>query len=93
MSEARSSQQADVGAPELGSALARLQQLRSCFESRPAISKLANLSIFDVLRSGRPQAMHAAIGIVVLLVMVFGSLADNRRRARPGHEGPSRTKC
>ncbi len=51
MSEARSAEQADIGAPDLGSALARLQQLSTVLEaSQASFSKLANLSIFDVLR-------------------------------------------
>jgi flagellar hook-associated protein 3 FlgL len=51
MSEARSSEQADIGAPELGSALARLSELSTVLEaSQASFSKLANLSIFDVLR-------------------------------------------
>lgn len=51
MSEARSAEQADIGAPELSSALARLQQLSTVLEaSQASFSKLANLSIFDVLR-------------------------------------------
>ena len=51
MSEARSSEQADIGAPELGSAITRLQQLSVVLEaSQASFSKLANLSIFDVLR-------------------------------------------
>ena len=51
MSEARSSEQADIGTPDLGSALARLQQLSVVLQaSQASFSKLANLSIFDVLR-------------------------------------------
>ena len=51
MSEARSSQQSDIGAPELGSALARLQQLSTVLEaSQASFSKLANLSLFEFLR-------------------------------------------
>ena len=51
MSEARSAQQQDIGAPELGSALARLQQLSTVLEaSQSSFSKLANLSLFDFLR-------------------------------------------
>lgn len=51
MSEARSSQQSDIGTPELGSALARLQQLSTVLEaSQASFSKLANLSLFDFLR-------------------------------------------
>jgi flagellar hook-associated protein 3 FlgL len=51
MSEARSSEQADIGAPELASAITRLQQLSVVLEaSQASFSKLANLSIFDVLR-------------------------------------------
>jgi flagellar hook-associated protein 3 FlgL len=51
MSEARASQQEDIGAPELGSALARLQQLSTVLEaSQASFSKLANLSLFDFLR-------------------------------------------
>jgi len=51
MSEARSSEQNEIGTPELGSALARLQQLSTVLEaSQASFSKLANLSIFDVLR-------------------------------------------
>ncbi len=51
MSEARSSQQQDIGAPDLSSALARLQQLSTVLEaSQSSFSKLANLSLFDFLR-------------------------------------------
>ena len=51
MSEARSSQQSDIGAPDLGSALARLSELSTVLQaSQASFSKLANLSIFDVLR-------------------------------------------
>ena len=51
MSEARASQQQDIGTPELGSALARLQQLSTVLEaSQASFSKLANLSLFDFLR-------------------------------------------
>jgi flagellar hook-associated protein 3 FlgL len=51
MSEARSSEQADIGAPDLASALARLSELSTVLEaSQASFSKLANLSIFDVLR-------------------------------------------
>ena len=51
MSEARASQQEEIGAPELGSALARLQQLSTVLEaSQASFSKLANLSLFDFLR-------------------------------------------
>lgn len=51
MSEARTSQQQDIGAPELNSALARLQQLSTALEaSQASFSKLANLSLFDFLR-------------------------------------------
>ena len=51
MSEARTSQQQDIGAPELGSALARLQQLSTVLQaSQASFSKLANLSLFDFLR-------------------------------------------
>jgi flagellar hook-associated protein 3 FlgL len=51
MSEARASQQQDIGAPELGSALARLQQLSTVLEaSQASFTKLANLSLFDFLR-------------------------------------------
>ncbi|MBX9662856.1 flagellar biosynthesis protein FlgL [Novosphingobium sp.] len=51
MSEARASQQEDIGAPELGSALARLQQLSTVLEaSQASFTKLANLSLFDFLR-------------------------------------------
>lgn len=51
MSEARSTQQEEIGVPELGSALARLQQLSTVLEaSQASFSKLANLSLFDFLR-------------------------------------------
>ncbi|GEO01768.1 flagellar hook-filament junction protein FlgL [Novosphingobium sediminis] len=51
MSEARTSQQQDIGAPDLGSALARLQQLSTVLEaSQASFSKLANLTLFDFLR-------------------------------------------
>ena len=51
MSEARASQQEDIGTPELGSTLARLQQLSTVLEaSQASFSKLANLSLFDFLR-------------------------------------------
>lgn len=51
MGEARASQQQEIGAPELGSALARLQQLSTVLEaSQASFSKLANLSLFDFLR-------------------------------------------
>ena len=51
MSEARSSDQADIGAPDLGSALAKLSELSTVLQaSQASFSKLANLSIFDVLR-------------------------------------------
>ena len=51
MSEARASQQEEIGTPELGSALARLQQLSTVLEaSQASFSKLANLSLFEFLR-------------------------------------------
>ena len=51
MDEARTAQQEEIGAPELGSALARLQQLSTVLEaSQASFSKLANLSLFDFLR-------------------------------------------
>ncbi|OYU33148.1 flagellar biosynthesis protein FlgL [Novosphingobium sp. PASSN1] len=51
MGEARTSQQEEIGTPELGSALARLQQLSTVLEaSQASFSKLANLSLFDFLR-------------------------------------------
>ncbi|KUR72728.1 flagellar biosynthesis protein FlgL [Novosphingobium fuchskuhlense] len=51
MGEARASQQQDIGAPELGSAIARLQQLSTVLEaSQASFSKLAGLSLFDFLR-------------------------------------------
>lgn len=51
MSEARAAQQEEIGVPELGSALARLQQLSTVLEaSQASFSKLANLSLFDFLR-------------------------------------------
>jgi len=51
MSEARSSQQQDIGTPDLGSALARLQELSTVLQaSQASFSKLAGLSLFDFLR-------------------------------------------
>jgi flagellar hook-associated protein 3 FlgL len=51
MSEARTAQQEDIGTPELGSALARLQQLSTVLEaSQASFTKLANLSLFEFLR-------------------------------------------
>lgn len=51
MSEARTAQQEEIGTPELGSALARLQQLSTVLEaSQASFSKLANLSLFEFLR-------------------------------------------
>jgi len=51
MSQARTSEQGDIGAPDLGSALARLSELSTVLQaSQASFSKLANLSIFDVLR-------------------------------------------
>ena len=51
MGEARTSEQADIGAPDLGSALARLSELSTVLQaSQASFSKLASLSIFDVLR-------------------------------------------
>lgn len=51
MGEARSSEQAEIGTPELGSAIARLQQLSTVLEaSQATFNKLANLSLFDLLR-------------------------------------------
>lgn len=51
MSEARALQQEEIGTPELGSALARLQQLSTVLEaSQASFSKLANLSLFEFLR-------------------------------------------
>jgi flagellar hook-associated protein 3 FlgL len=50
MGEARASQQQDIGTPDLGSALARLQQLSTVLEaSQASFSKLANLSLFEFL--------------------------------------------
>ncbi len=51
MSEARASQQQDVGSPDIGSALAQLQQLSTVLQaSQASFSKLANLSLFEFLR-------------------------------------------
>ncbi len=51
MGEARSSQQEAIGTPDLGSALAQLQQLSTVLQaSQASFSKLANLSLFDFLR-------------------------------------------
>ena len=51
MSEARSSEQSDIGSPDLSSALAKLSELSTVLQaSQASFSKLANLSIFDVLR-------------------------------------------
>jgi len=42
---------ARIGAPDLGSALAKLSELSTVLQaSQASFSKLANLSIFDVLR-------------------------------------------
>lgn len=51
MSEARQSEQAEVGATDVPSALVRLQELSTVLEaSNASFAKLANLSLFDVLR-------------------------------------------
>jgi flagellar hook-associated protein 3 FlgL len=50
MGEARNAQQSDIGAPDLSSALAHLQELSVVLQaSQSSFSKLAGLSIFDVL--------------------------------------------
>ena len=51
MEEARTSEQADIGAPDLASSLARLQQLSTVLEaSQRSFSQLASLSLFDLIR-------------------------------------------
>ncbi len=51
MGEARTSEQADIGAPDLASSLARLQQLSTVLEaSQASFAKLAGLSLFDLIR-------------------------------------------
>jgi flagellar hook-associated protein 3 FlgL len=50
MEEARTSEQADIGAPDLASSLARLQQLSTVLEaSQASFAKLAALSLFDLI--------------------------------------------
>ncbi len=50
MEEARTSEQADIGAPDLASSLARLQQLSTVLEaSQASFAKLAGLSLFDLI--------------------------------------------
>ncbi|MFM9935875.1 MAG: flagellar biosynthesis protein FlgL [Novosphingobium sp.] len=50
MSEARNSEQSEIGSPDLASALAKLSELSTVLQaSQASFSKLANLSIFDVL--------------------------------------------